>query len=132
MRRLGRGKNCVRSSRGQPGSSVLGWEKRSVVDGNRDAPTCDPGMARGEALRDRVRQFAVRVLKFVRSLPRDPAAETVARQLARSGTGLSSNYHATGRARSRAEFVARLGVVVAEADESVQWLFVVRESGIAS
>jgi four helix bundle protein len=85
-----------------------------------------------DALRARVKAFAVRILKFVRTLPGDPAAQGVARQLARSGPAVSANYHSAGRARSRAEFIARLGVVVDEADESQHWLFVIRESGIAS
>ncbi len=45
-----------------------------------------------DALRERSREFAVRVLKFVKRLPHDSATETAARQLARSGTGVSSNY----------------------------------------
>ena len=85
-----------------------------------------------DALRARVREFAIRVLKFVRTLPRDPASIEAARQLARAGSGVSSNYHSAGRARSRAEFIARLGVVVDEADESVHWLTVIKASGIAS
>jgi four helix bundle protein len=84
------------------------------------------------ALRARVKQFAVHILKFVRTLPRDPAGDVLARQLARAGTGISSNYHSSGRARSRAEFIARLGIVVEEADETEHWLFVIRESHVAS
>jgi len=72
------------------------------------------------------------VLKFVRTLSREPAVDGVARQLARSGPGVSSNYRSTRRARSRAEFIARLGVVVDEADESEHWLSVLMKSGLAS
>jgi four helix bundle protein len=85
-----------------------------------------------DALRLRVRQFAVRVLTLVRTLPRDAAGDVVGRQLARAGTGVSANYHSAGRSRSRAEFIARLGVVVDEADEAAHWLLVARESGLAS
>ena len=85
-----------------------------------------------EALRERSREFAVRVLKFVKRLPHDAATETVARQLARSGTGLSSNYHSACRARSRAEFISRMAVAVDEADESWHWLVVLRSSELAS
>jgi four helix bundle protein len=80
----------------------------------------------------RLKQFAIRILAFVRTLARDPASETVARQLARSGTGESANYHAARRARSRAEFIAKLGVAAEEADETEHWLEVIRESGLAS
>ena len=88
-------------------------------------------LSQADVLRARVRQFAIRVLKFVRTLPREPASDTAARQLARSGTSVSANYHAAGRARSRAEFIAKLGLVVEEADESQHWLFIVRESRLA-
>jgi four helix bundle protein len=80
----------------------------------------------------RADDFAVRTLKFVRALRRDLATDSVARQLARSAPSVSANYRSARRARSRAEFVARLAVVVDEADESEHWLFVIRESGIAS
>jgi four helix bundle protein len=84
-----------------------------------------------DVLRARATAFAIRVLRFVRTLPTDPAGGTVARQLARSGSAISANYRAAGRARSRAEFVAKLGIVVEEADEAEHWLFVIRETNIA-
>jgi four helix bundle protein len=89
-------------------------------------------MPNADALRARVKKFAADVLKFARTLPRNPTSDIVARQLARAGTGISSNYHSCGRARSRAEFVARLAVVVDEADESHHWLSLMREAGLAS
>jgi four helix bundle protein len=85
-----------------------------------------------DLLRARVKSFAVRILKFVRTLPRDPASDTAARQLARAGTSTSANYHATCRARSRAEFISKLGLVVEEADESEHWLFVIRASELSA
>src|SRR5262245_3579512 len=85
-----------------------------------------------DLLRARARNFATRVLKFVRTLPSDAAGATIAHQLARAGGGVSSNYHSAGRARSRAEFIARLGIVVDEADESVLWLTKTKESGVAA
>jgi four helix bundle protein len=92
----------------------------------RNVPT------RGDELRERMRRFAVRVLAFVRTLARDPATDTVARQLARAGGGVSSNYHSACRGRSRAEFIARLGVALDEADEACHWLLALKESGIAN
>ena len=83
-------------------------------------------------LRDRAKRFAIRLVRFVRTLPRDPATDAVSRQLIRSGTDASANYHATCRARSRAEFVAKLGVVLEEADETVHWLDVLRFGELAS
>ena len=83
-------------------------------------------------LADRAERFTVRVLKFVRTLPREPAADGIARQIARSGPGISSNYRSTRRARSRAEFIARLAIVVDEADETEHWLSVILKSGLAT
>ena len=79
-----------------------------------------------------MRRFAVRILKFVRTLAHDPATDTVARQLARAGTGVSANYHSACRGRSRAEFIARLGVALDEADEACHWLLATKESGLSN
>jgi four helix bundle protein len=75
-----------------------------------------------QELRERVKQFAVRVVKFVRTIPDVNTTRDMARQLLRSATGISANYHSTGRSRSRAEFVAKLGIVLEEADEAEHWL----------
>ena len=82
------------------------------------------------ALRERTKQFALRVLKMCSSLPRTDAGRTIGRQLLRSGTSVAANYRAVGRARSQAEFVAKMGVVIEEADESVFWLELLADSGI--
>lgn len=81
-------------------------------------------------LRDRTKQFALRILKVCDSLPKTDAGRTISRQLLRSGTSVAANYRAVGRARSQAEFVAKLGVVIEEADESVFWLELLGEGGI--
>ena len=85
---------------------------------------------RAEELRTRARRFAVRTGRFLRTLPRDPVTLEIVRQLAKSSGGISANYHACCRARSRAEFIAKLGVAVEEADESEHWLKVLIESDI--
>jgi len=85
-----------------------------------------------DILRDRTKIFAIRVLTFVKTLPHDIATASVARQLARSAPSISANYHSAGRARSRSEFVARLGIVADEADETVGWLDILNHSGGAS
>jgi len=89
-------------------------------------------LEQAETLRERCRAFAVRVLTFVRALPQDVACEALARQLARSGTGASANYHSACRSRSRAEFVSRMAVALDEVDESCAWLAVIREGRIAT
>ena len=73
-------------------------------------------------LKRRTKRFALRVLKLVAALPRTIAGRTIGNQLARSGTSVPANYRAACRARSKAEFISRLGVVEEEADESALWL----------
>ena len=81
-------------------------------------------------LKVRTKKFALRVLKLVNSLPRTTAGRTVANQLARSGTTVAANYRAARRGRSKKEFVAKLGIVVEEADESAFWLEIIIESDL--
>jgi four helix bundle protein len=78
-------------------------------------------------LKRRTKQFALRTLKLVAALPNTVQGRTVGGQLARAGTSVGSNYRATCRARSRAEFVAKIGVVLEEADESAFWLELIIE-----
>ena len=87
--------------------------------------------AEADALRARVEQFAIRLIRFVRTLPHDPAADAVRNQLARAGSGVSSTYHSASRSRTRAEFLTRLALVADETDDSVRWLTTVRDSGWA-
>jgi four helix bundle protein len=85
-----------------------------------------------EQLRDRTKTFALRVIRLFRSLPYKPDAQVLGKQLLRCGTSVAANYRAVCRARSKAEFIARIGVVVEEADEAVLWLELLAESGIVS
>jgi len=82
-----------------------------------------------EQLRDRTKEFALRIVRLFRSLPRSPEAQVMGRQLLRSGTSVGANYRAACRSRSKAEFVAKLGTVVEEADESAFWLELLIETG---
>jgi four helix bundle protein len=75
-----------------------------------------------DELKARSRTFAVRLVRFVRTLTRTDDARVMGRQLLRSGTSVGANYRAVGRARSNAEFVAKLGLVIEECDESAFWL----------
>jgi len=79
-------------------------------------------------LLDRTKQFALRVFKLVGALPRTIQGKAVAAQLIRSGTSVAANYRAACRARSRPEFIAKLGVVEEEADESASWLELIIET----
>jgi four helix bundle protein len=84
---------------------------------------------RHQELRDRTKAFALRVVRMSRSLPKMREANVIAHQVLRSGTSVAANYRAVGRARSKAEFISKLGVVVEEADETVFWLELLSETG---
>jgi four helix bundle protein len=81
-----------------------------------------------EDLKNRTKTFALRALKLINALPNTAAGRAVAGQLARSGTSVAANYRAACRGRSKAEFIAKLGVVVEEADECEFWLEIIIES----
>jgi four helix bundle protein len=87
--------------------------------------------SQGQELRDRTRRFALDIVRLVGRLPRGMAADAVARQLVRAGTGIAANHRAAGRARSRREFTARLAVALEEADEAEYWLSVLRDGQLA-
>lgn len=75
-----------------------------------------------DELKERSKQFSLRVMKLVDALPQSTGGRALANQLVRSGTSVGANYRAACRGRSKAEFIAKLGTVVEEADESAFWL----------
>jgi len=83
-----------------------------------------------EQLRQRAKRFAIRIVRLFRSLPKTDEARIIGKQVLRAGTSVAANYRAVGRARSKAEFVAKMGVVVEEADETVFWLELLVDTGI--
>ena len=83
-----------------------------------------------EEMKTRTKAFALRVLKVVKNLPTTTEGKVIAYQLAKSGTSVGANYRAACRARSNKEFIAKLGVVLEEADETAFWLELIMEGGI--
>ena len=81
-----------------------------------------------EELLPRTKQFALRVIRLVDSLPRGRAADVIGRQLLRAATSVGANYRAARRGRSNAEFCAKLGIVEEEADECIYWIELLVES----
>jgi four helix bundle protein len=81
-------------------------------------------------LKQRTKAFALRIIRMTQSLPRTREADVMARQVLRSSTSVAANYRAAGRGRSKAEFTAKLGTVIEEADETVLWLELLGDSGI--
>jgi four helix bundle protein len=85
---------------------------------------------RPEELRERTRQFALRVIRFGRTLPSDHDVQEIRRQLVRASVAVASNYRAAGRGRSRPEFVAKIGTVVEESDECCLYLSMLQDLGL--
>ena len=81
-------------------------------------------------LKAQTKQFALRVMKMVDALPRTIQGRAIAKQIIRSATSVAANYRAACRARSRAEFIAKIGIVEEEADESCFWLELIIDSGL--
>src|SRR5208282_5663074 len=87
---------------------------------------------KAEAMKLRTKQFAIRVVGVVRSLPRSREGDVVGKQLLRCGTAVAANYRALCRARSKAEFVSKMSIVVEEADETVFWLELLGDTGMVA
>lgn len=83
-----------------------------------------------EELRQRTKAFALRIVRLFQALPRTDVARTLGRQVLRSGTSVAANYRAVCRARSRAEFISKMGIVLEEADETVFWLEMLIKTGV--
>jgi len=93
-----------------------------IGDGGIDrAPGLDMS-EEAERLKARTMRFALDVCGLIKKLPASEPGPTVRRQLAKSATGVAFNYRASCRARSHAEFTAKIGVVAEEADETQGWL----------
>ena len=81
-------------------------------------------------MQKRTRAFALRIIQLVERLPRSRTSDVIGRQLFRCGTSVGANYRAACRARSSADFIAKMGIVEEEADESGYWLELLVETGI--
>ena len=81
-------------------------------------------------LKERTMQFSLRIGKLIDALPRRKVGRSVEDQLGRAGTSVGANYRAACKARSRKEFIAKIGIVEEEADESAFWLEFVIRSGL--
>ena len=81
-------------------------------------------------MKQRTKQFALRVIRLVESLHRGRTANVIGNQLLRSGTSVGANYRAACRARSTAEFISKMGIVEEEADESIYWMELLIEAEI--
>ncbi len=81
-------------------------------------------------LAERTKQFALRVMRLAEALPRNRSGSTIAHQIVRSGTPVAANYRAALRARSKAEFISKIGTVLEEADETLFWLEMIEAASL--
>ncbi len=83
-----------------------------------------------DELKRRTKEFALRVIRLVESLPRGRTVDVIGRQLLRSGTSVGANYRAACRAKSTADFISKMGTVEEETDESLYWMELLIEAKI--
>ncbi|MGD9636424.1 MAG: four helix bundle protein [Pirellulales bacterium] len=83
---------------------------------------------RRQDLNDRTREFALRIIRLVSSLPKDRVADVVGRQILRSGTSIGANYREATRATTKRHFASILATALREADETLYWLELVRDA----
>jgi four helix bundle protein len=110
------------------------WSPRPWIAPESPRPSPASGLIVADGMdaadyRARTRTFAIDVVRQVRRLPPTVVCRVIGAQLIRSATSTASNYRASCRGRSRAEFVAKLGTVLEEVDESALWLDLLVESG---
>jgi four helix bundle protein len=84
-----------------------------------------------QELQDRTKKFSLQIIRFFQDLPNSIEAQILGKQLLRSATSVTANNRAACRARSKAEFIAKLSIVVEEADETLLWLEMISESKIS-
>jgi len=80
----------------------------------------------------RTKTFALRIIRMFQQLPKTDEARILGKQVLRSGTSVAANYRAACRAKSRADFVSKLGTTVEETDETLLWLELLEESKIVT
>ena len=100
---------------------AIAWDAAGVLEMGEQA----------ERLKQRVRRFALGVIALIQRLPSAEPGPTARHQLAKSATSVDMNYRAACRARSHAEFTAKIGLVAEEADETASWLDLIAEAKLA-
>ena len=85
-----------------------------------------------KGLAARTKSFARRVIRLYVALPREPVAQVLGRQVLRAGTSVGANYREANRARSKAEFISKIGDCLKEADETLYWLELLSDEQIVA
>lgn len=82
-------------------------------------------------LKERTKSFALKVIKLAERLPKGKTADILGNQLLKAGTSVGANYRAACRAKSTADFIPKMGTVEEEADETIYWMELLIDSGLA-
>jgi len=83
-----------------------------------------------DEMKARTRAFALRVIRLAESFPKTPTANVIRNQMLRSGPSVGANYRAACRAKSKPDFVSKMGIVGEEADETMYWIELSIDAGI--
>ena len=110
------------------------WGMRISGMRNADMQSADFRLRRRsvnpEKLKTRTREFALRIIRLAESLPETPTGRVIRNQLIRCGSSVGANYRAACRARSRADFVSKMGIVEEETDETIYWMELLIDAAI--
>jgi four helix bundle protein len=83
-----------------------------------------------EDLRNRIKLIALRIIRLVQALPKNAVGNVIGNQILRSGTSVAANYYSACKARSRRDFISKIGIAEEEADETLLWLELIVESDL--
>jgi four helix bundle protein len=83
-------------------------------------------------LKDRTKKFALEIIRIVKLIPKNQEGRVIGNQILRSGTSVGANYRSACRARSKADFISKIGIVEEEADETCYWLELMTDSGLVA
>ena len=103
-----------------------------IAERKRQASRVAEATMSTEEFRKRTFRFGIRVVRLVQAIQKNDASRVIGNQLLRAGTAVGANYRAAARARSRAEFIAKMGIVEEECDESLYWLDILGELELMS
>lgn len=85
-----------------------------------------------EIMKSKTKAFALKIITFVSSLPETRILKVIGNQVLRSGTSVGANYRSACRARSKPDFISKMGIVLEEADETAYWLELLSEARLVS
>jgi four helix bundle protein len=110
---------------GEGGRTLIADFGLRIADLKTKGPDMTP-----EELKKRTKDFALKIINTVESLPKSKTGDVIGRQLLRSGTSVGANYRSACRARSSADFISKMTIVEEEADESIYWMELLIEGGL--